>query len=140
MHASTARGTNKSHAADPESVARFQETLKLRSLAATTQSEYLRFIRRLAARHGADPATLEEAQVRAHLLQLNDEHNYSPSSMRTAVAALRAYYGRHLGRDWNLFDLVRSPSAQKLPTVSRAPRWRGCSRSCASRGSARCFG
>jgi integrase/recombinase XerD len=37
--------------------------------------------------------------------------------MRTAVAAMRAYYGSHLGRDWKLFDLVRSPSAQKLPTV-----------------------
>jgi site-specific recombinase XerD len=37
--------------------------------------------------------------------------------MRTAVAAMRAYYGLHLGRDWKLFDLVRSPSAQKLPTV-----------------------
>lgn len=51
------------------------------------------------------------------MLQLKDEHHYSPSSMRTAVAALRAYYGRHLGRDWRLFDLVRAPSAQKLPTV-----------------------
>jgi integrase len=37
--------------------------------------------------------------------------------MRTAVAAMRAYYGLHLGRDWNLFDLVRSPSAKKLPQV-----------------------
>lgn len=118
MHASTARGPkHQSHAADVESVVRFQETLKLRSLAATTQAEYLRFVRRLVTRHGGDPANLEEAQVRAHLLQLKDEHHYSPSSMRTAVAALRAYYGRHLGRDWRLFELVRAPSAQKLPTV-----------------------
>ena len=27
-----------------------------------------------------------------------------------AVAALRAFYGLHLGRDWPLFDLVRAPS------------------------------
>lgn len=117
-HASTLRGgARKNHAPDPESVARFAETLRLRSLAATTQSEYLRFVRKLAARHGGDPAGLDEAQVRAHLLRLKDEYHYSPSSMRTAVAAMRAYYGRHLGRDWQLFDLVRSPSAQKLPTV-----------------------
>lgn len=37
--------------------------------------------------------------------------------MRTAVSAMRAFYGLHLGRDWKLFDLVRSPSAKKLPTV-----------------------
>lgn len=91
--------------------------MRLRSLAAATQAEYLRFVRKLAARCGGDPAALEEPQVRAHLLHLKDEHHYSPSSMRTAVAAMRAFYGLHLGRGWKLFDLVRSPSAQKLPVV-----------------------
>lgn len=117
VHGSTRRGAKKTHAPDAESVARFQETMRLRSLAAATQAEYLRFVRKLAARCGGDPAALEEPQVRAHLLHLKDEHHYSPSSMRTAVAAMRAFYGLHLGRGWKLFDLVRSPSAQKLPVV-----------------------
>src|SRR5688572_20781671 len=116
-HASTLRGKKKIHAPDSESVTRFAETMRLRSLADATRAEYLRFVRKLAARHGGDPTTLDEAQVRAHLLRLKDEHHYSPSSMRTAVAAMRAFYGLHLGRDWKLFDLVRSPSAQKLPVV-----------------------
>jgi len=89
----------------------------LRSLAASTQAEYLRYVRKLAARLKRDPAELDEAQVRAHLLQLKEKHAYSPSSMRTAVAAMRAYYGLHLGRDWKLFDLVRSPDRQTLPQV-----------------------
>ncbi len=87
------------------------------ALADATRDEYLRFVRKLAARHGDGPAGLDEPAVRAHLLRLKDEHHYSPSSMRTAVPAMRAYYGLHLGRDWKLFNLVRSPSAQKLPTV-----------------------
>lgn len=116
-HASTVRGGKKIHAPDCESVVRFQETMRLRSLAEATRAEYLRFVRKLAARHGGDPAALDEAAVRAHLLRLKDEHHYSPSSMRTAVSAMRAFYGLHLGREWKLFDLVRSPSAQKLPTV-----------------------
>ena len=37
--------------------------------------------------------------------------------MRTAVAAMRAFFGLHLGRDWRLFDLVRAPSQRTLPTV-----------------------
>ena len=37
--------------------------------------------------------------------------------MRTAVAAFTAFYNLHLGRDWKLFRLVRSPSPQTLPTV-----------------------
>lgn len=117
-HASTARrGTKKLHAPDCESLVRFQETMRLRSLADATREEYLRFVRKLARRCSGDPSTLDEAAVRAHLLRLKDEHHYSPSSMRTAVAAMRAFFGLHLGQDWKLFDLVRSPSAQKLPTV-----------------------
>jgi len=117
-HKSTARG----HAAtathvDHDSVARFVELLKLRSLAASTQSEYLRYIRKLATRVGRDPASLDEAQVRANLLHPKEAHHYSPSSMRTAVAALVAFYNLHLGREWKLFSLVRSPSAQTLPQV-----------------------
>lgn len=117
MHGSTSRGAKKKHAPDCESLVRFQETMRLRSLADATREEYLRFVRKLAARHGGDPSTLDEAAVRAHLLRLKDEHHYSPSSMRTAVSAMRAFFGLHLGRDWKLFDLVRSPSAQRLPVV-----------------------
>ena len=118
VHASTRAGAAKKiHAPDCESVVRFIETLRLRSLADATCEEYVRFVRKLAQRHGGDPAELDEAAVRAHLLRLKDEHHYSPSSMRTAVSAMRAFYGLHLGRDWKLFDLVRSPSAKKLPTV-----------------------
>ena len=118
-HKSTAQGRAASPLlpTDPESLVRFAELLKLRSLAASTQAEYLRFVRKLAERAGGDPAGLDEARVRAHLLYLKDKHAYSPSSMRTACAAMRAYYGLHLGHEWRLFELVRSPSALKLPVV-----------------------
>ncbi len=117
-HASTRKGGARAvRVPDSETLVRFAETLKLRSLARATQDEYLRFVRKLAAQHGGDPSGLDEAQVRAHLLHLKEARHYSPSSMRTAVAAMRAFFGRHLGRDWKLFDLVRSPSAKKLPVV-----------------------
>lgn len=117
-HKSTAQGrATTATLVDPDSLVRFVELLKLRSLAVSTQAEYLRYIRKLATRLNRDPAELDEAQVRAHVLHLKNAHGYSPSSMRTAVAALRAYYGLHLGRDWKLFDLVRSPDRQTLPQV-----------------------
>ncbi len=102
---------------DSATLVRFAETLKLRGLAETTQEEYLRFARRLLERLKCAPEAVTEEQLRAHLLQLKEEHQYSPSSMRTAVAAMRALFGRHLGRDWKLFDLVRAKSERKLPTV-----------------------
>jgi integrase/recombinase XerD len=114
---STKQGHKPTPSQDPETLVRFAELLKLRGLAPSTQEEYLRFVRKLTARTGGDPASLDEAALRAHLLKLKEEHNYSPSSMRTAVAAMRAFFGLHLGRDWRLFDLVRAPSGHKLPTV-----------------------
>lgn len=117
-HTSTVRGRPRAALPpDPQSLVRFAELLQLRSLAASTQAEYLRYVRKLAARVGGDPAGLDEAQVRAHLHHLKEAHAYSPSSMRTAVAAMRAFYGLHLGHGWKLFDLVRSPSAKTLPQV-----------------------
>lgn len=104
-------------ASDPDSLVRFADLLKLRSLARTTQEEYLRYLRKLAARKNCDPATLDEAQVREHLLYLKDTCGHSPSTIRTAAAAFSGFYRTHLQRDWKLFDLVRSPSPLKLPEV-----------------------
>ena len=112
-HKSTRRDAAKVAFNDSESLLRFADTLKLRSLALSTQEEYLRYVRKLAARAKRDPADLEESQVRAHLLYLKDGqggHGYSASSMRTAIAAFTAFFNLHLGRDWKLFGLVRSPS------------------------------
>jgi len=118
-HRSTSKGgANKTPLPpDPESLLGYAKLLKLRSLAESTQADYLRYVRRIATRHGGDPAGLDEAQVREHLLHLKEAHGYSPSAMRTAVSALSGYYNQHLGRDWKLFDLVSSPSAKTLPMV-----------------------
>ena len=116
---STQKGRNfRCVATEPyPSLTRFAELLKLRSLAATTQSEYVRYLRKLAEHVKRDPAELDEAQVRAYLLRLKSEHHYSGSTMRTAVCAMRNFYGKLLGHDWKLFDLVRSPDRKTLPEV-----------------------
>lgn len=102
---------------DHQSLVRFADLLKLRSLAYSTRAEYLRYVRRLGEQAHADPATLTEEAVRAHILKLKTAHAYSPSSMRTAVAAFSAFYNLHLGNAWKLFGLVRSPDRKTLPAV-----------------------
>ena len=100
-----------------ESYRRLDELLALRSLAPATMEEYRRYVRKLGLRVQRDPAGLEEHEVREYLLRLKTHQHYSPSSMRGACAALRFYYGHVLGRDWKLFDLVRTPTVQHLPQV-----------------------
>jgi integrase/recombinase XerD len=102
---------------DHQSLVRFAEMLQLRSLAHSTCAEYLRHIRRLGEQTSADPSTLTEEQVRAHILKLKTAHAYGPSSMRAATAALNSFYNQHLGKAWKVFQLVRSPDRQTLPTV-----------------------
>jgi len=116
---STKKGRNFRHVATEPyaSLMRFADMLKLRSLADTTRHEYSRYVRKLAVHVKRDPAELDEAQLRAYLLRLKDEHNYSASTMRTAVAAMRNFYGKLLGHDWKLFDLVRCPDRKTLPEV-----------------------
>jgi hypothetical protein len=73
-HTSTKKGAIKPVVAGYESLVRFAELLKLRTLAASTQAEYLRYLRKLAARVKRDPAEpdkrtghdLEDVEAKRH--------------------------------------------------------------------------
>ena len=81
-----------------DSLRRLDEALTLRSLAAATRDEYHRYLRKLAERTKCDPATLDETQVRAHLLRMKEVHRYSASTMRSACAALQFFFNHVVGR------------------------------------------
>lgn len=100
-----------------ESLARLQQMLALRSLAPRSRAAYLTYVQKFALHTGCDPGTLDEAAARAYLIYLKEKRAYSPSSMRSACAALSFFFKFVCERDWKLFDLVRSPSAQTLPAV-----------------------
>ena len=100
-----------------DSLRLLDEALILRSLAPATREEYHRYVRKLGERAKCDPATLEETQVRAHLLRMKEVQRYSASTMRSGCAALQFFFRHVVGRDWKLFDLVRCPDRQKLPAV-----------------------
>jgi site-specific recombinase XerD len=100
-----------------ESLARLQQMLALRSLAPRSREAYLTYVQKFALHTGCDPGTLDEAAARAYLIYLKEKRAYSPSSMRSACAALSFFFKFVCEREWKLFDLVRSPSAQTLPAV-----------------------
>lgn len=100
-----------------DSLRLLDEALILRSLATTSKEEYHRYLRKLAERTQCDPAKLDETQVRAHLLHLKEVQRYSPSTMRSAVAAMQFFYHYVMKFEWSLFDLVSCPDRSKLPAV-----------------------
>src|SRR5690606_21016022 len=97
--------------------ARLEEALQLRSLAPRSREAYLTYIIKFAQHLKRDPASAEEADARAYVLYLRDKRDYSPSSIRSSVAALRFFFQFVCERSWKLWDLVRAPSAKTLPAV-----------------------
>ncbi len=74
----------------------------------------------LIGRHfGCDPATLGEEQVRDYFLFLRTERHYAGSSIAITLAALRAFYGDHLGtgKGWRLWQELKVRRAEPLPVV-----------------------
>lgn len=89
----------------------------MRSLAPRSREAYLTYIIKFAQHLKRDPASAEEADARAYVLYLRDKRDYSPSSIRSSVAALRFFFQFVCERSWKLWDLVRAPSAKTLPAV-----------------------
>jgi integrase/recombinase XerD len=112
-----AQSKNKNPVPSYQSLARLQQMLSLRNLAERSREAYLVYVQKLALHFGRDSLQLDEAQAREYLIHLKEKRKYPPSSMRTVCAALRFFYQFVCERDWKLFDLVRSPSAQTLPAV-----------------------
>ena len=99
------------------SIENFADHLTLGRCAATTKESHLRSLRRLAHYVGHDPASLDEAAVRAFLLYLKKQR-YAASTLRGAAAGLKAFFVDQLGhRSWRLFELLSCPDPLKLPRV-----------------------
>ena len=64
------------------------------------------------------PEPLGPEEIRAYQVYLTNERKLSPSSVVTAVAALRFVYKITFKRDWNLEEVIPAPKLpQKLPVI-----------------------
>jgi site-specific recombinase XerD len=73
----------------------------------------------LFARHfQKSPETLGPEEIRAYQVHLTNEKKLAPSSLLTAVAALRFLYKVSLQKDWTFEDVIPVPQKpQTLPVV-----------------------
>jgi integrase/recombinase XerD len=73
----------------------------------------------LFARHfNRSPETLGPEDIRAYQVYLTNEKKLAPSSILTAVAALRFLYKVSLKKDWPFEDVIPAPQKpEKLPVV-----------------------
>jgi site-specific recombinase XerD len=91
--------------------------LQLRGLATKTQSAYIRAVRQLADHYQKPPDQISEEELRTYFLYLKNEKLASRSSQTIALCGIKFFYEQTLRREWQVFDLVRVPKSNTLPTV-----------------------
>jgi site-specific recombinase XerD len=103
---------------------RMIEDMKLRGLAASTQTRYLEGVKSLAKHYNRPPDQLTQEEVRKYLLYLIGPKGYSKNTFRINLFALKFLYRRTLQRDWRFLESTRVKSDKRLPVVlSREEVW-----------------
>jgi site-specific recombinase XerD len=96
---------------------RLLEDLTLRGYAPRTREAYVASVRQLAEHYGRSPDRITEAELRDYFLYLKDEKKLGRSSITIALCGIKLFYQQTLGRDWQIFDIVRPPREKRLPVV-----------------------
>jgi site-specific recombinase XerD len=94
------------------------EDMQVRNLAVNTQMSYLQQVSQFARYFHKSPELLGPEDIRAYQVYLTNEKKLAPSSILTAVAALRFVYKVSLKKDWPFEDVIPAPhKPQKLPVI-----------------------
>jgi site-specific recombinase XerD len=94
------------------------EDMQVRNLSPHTQASYVQQVALFARHFGRCPEALGPEEIRAYQVSLATEKRLAPSSIGTAVAALRFLYQVTLHREWNVAEVIPAPKKpQTLPIV-----------------------
>jgi len=97
---------------------RMSEDMQVRNFSPNTQLSYLQQVSLFARHFGRSPAVLGREEIRTYQVYLTNEKKLSPSSIHTAVSALRFLYKVTLKKGWTFEDVLPLPKKQhKLPIV-----------------------
>jgi site-specific recombinase XerD len=93
------------------------EDLELRGYSQRTQQAYVSSVRQLAVHYAKPPDRISEAELRDYFLYLKDTRKLARASITIALCGIKFFYQHTLGRDWQIFDIVRPPRERRLPVV-----------------------
>jgi integrase/recombinase XerD len=92
--------------------------MQVRNLSPHTQATYLQQVSLLARYFRTSPDALTPEHIRTYQIYLTNDKKLAPSSIHTAVAAMRFLYRITLKKDWNLGEDIPLPKKpKKLPVV-----------------------
>jgi integrase/recombinase XerD len=91
--------------------------MELRNFSIRTIETYLGWMKSFTLHYGMSPEKLGDEDIRNYLYYLLKEKGASQSSINQAYSALKFFYEKTLGRDWNGEKIPRSKIPKKLPVV-----------------------
>jgi len=110
---------------------RMLEDMQVRNLSPQTQASYVQQVAQFARHFSQSPDALGPEEIRAYQVYLTTEKRLAPSSILTAVTALRFLYKITLQRAWTVADIIPAPKKpQTLPIVHAGQRSGSSSRPC----------
>ncbi len=97
---------------------RMIEDMTVRNLAPNTQATYVQQVSMFARHFDRSPELLGPEDIRSYQVHLTMEKQLAPSSVITAVAALRFLYNVTLQKHWLVEEVIPAPKIpDKLPVV-----------------------
>lgn len=96
---------------------RMDEDMRLVDYRLRTREAYGLATRLFLEHVGREPTLLVEQDVRRYFLFLRDERKLSGSYLNITVCALRFFFQRTLGVEWEVFGLLRVQRVSRLPVV-----------------------
>jgi len=97
------------------------DSLALAGKAERTREAYTRALRQLCKFHGGRrPESISEAELEAYFLHRKLHDRWSESTLRISYCAIRFYFVKVLGRNWQLFNYLRARTEARLPTILSA--------------------
>ena len=106
---------------------RMQDDMRMRGLGQHTQRDYIRHVRGFAAFLGRSPDRASKEDVRRFQLHQH-EHGMTPSTINSAVSALRFLFTVTLRRQDLARSLVLTRNPLNCPMSSVSKRLPGCSK------------
>jgi integrase/recombinase XerD len=95
-----------------------REDMQVRNLSPQTQSTYIQQVSLFARHFDKSPVELGPEEIRSYQIYLTNEKELAPSSVLTAVAALRFVYKVTLHKDWSFELAIPAPKKpETLPVV-----------------------
>jgi site-specific recombinase XerD len=96
---------------------KMKKDMELKNLSSRTIVTYLGCMKGFVLHYGRSPEELSDNEIKEYLYFLLKEKEASQSTINQTYSALRFFYERTLGREWDPMKIPRGRPRKKLPVV-----------------------